>query len=218
MPVYKTINFSDLITRPLRFFVELYQSVHTDFGVLSNPIFTDPQARKDFEDLSVAIFNHLMDIFSPNPSKTAQTRLESIVAAKDHDILILSLFKALGEYFGKALKQELSRLGSLTVNNITITPRPPNPIYEKLPHPVRKERAGITITEVTDMFQSISFLEERSPRVKLLNKDQETAKKLKRTNTYLKKAVDALKIAVYNRKVTEKSKVNKQPSLCDIKS
>ena len=195
MPVYKIIDLSSLIANRLQFFADLYQSVRDNFGVLSNPIFTDPQARKDFEDLSADIFSCLTKIFPPNPSKTAKTKLESIIDTNNHDLLTLSLFKALVEYLGRAHKQE-SRFGFLTANNITITPRPPNPIYEKLPNPVRKENAGITINEITDMFRSISFLEEGSPRVKLLNKDKKTAKKLKQTNTYLEKAVENLRIAV----------------------
>lgn len=133
----------DLLDKPLEFLVQLYEmfgDVGT-FNKATNKIFTTPSEKKAFLRLTDRLHSNIVKIFQPHGDMNHKAILRTIVETHYDDnyyTLCLSLFKAIGEYFIGYRMGALKNLKELgRFDNITVTIKPPNPIYKSLGNSVR---------------------------------------------------------------------------------
>lgn len=190
------IDVEGLLSTPLQLFCCLYQKIKKDFNRISNDFLTKPEMREQLDTLSIYLFKRLCRIYSRTPGfDTAKSEImERIDSIRNTDLLIFSLFLVLSRYIEEKMILRLKAMGAYEYDNLTVTPKPANPIYDFVEDKIRRpEDVGVNIAEFTGLFRKITILEELSPRINLLRPDS----RLKNTNDYLRKRISkGFKIAV----------------------
>jgi predicted amidohydrolase len=202
LPDHRQSKIIELLTKPIQLFAWLYEFIESDYRRISNNFYNNPPARKKIEDLSRQFFESFKKVYSGSFTKNEQA-LDGLAfqircySSNDgnYHILCLSLLKALGEYLASYGRSPLHSLTPLKINNLIITGKPPNPIYEKVKYPVKKEPCS-NIQNISDVFERFSFIREeaiRPFRVEFLKNPS-----FGKTNSFLSQRVisDQLKIAV----------------------
>ncbi len=130
-----------LLGKPLEFFVRLFEMFDdvSVFNQASNKIFTNPSAKESFLRLTASLHGNIVKMLQPQSDMYHKTILQEIVDTHYDDnyhTLCLSLFKAIGEYlvgYRMGALKNLKELGKF--GTITVTIKPPNPIYKSLGNP-----------------------------------------------------------------------------------
>ncbi|HJW87632.1 MAG TPA: nitrilase-related carbon-nitrogen hydrolase [Candidatus Brocadiaceae bacterium] len=163
----------DLLDKPLEFLVRLYEMFDdvSVFNEASNKIFTSPSEKEAFRRLTDSLHGNIVKMFLPHSDMYQKTILHKIVDTHYDDnyhTLCLSLFKAIGEYlvgYRMGALKNLKELGKF--GTITVTIKPPNPIYKSLDNPV-KTSYGTGMHDITDICEKLSFIRETTgPKIRL---------------------------------------------------
>ena len=188
------VVISELLGKPIVYFAKLYGLIRPIFDVISNSIYTNPKARSLFDDLKVQFFRHIQNAASTIPNSKDVEKLQAIIDKykihKHYHVCCLALYSALGRYIVHAYGEEL-RHTSIKVGDITISPKPPNPIHKNAARPL-SPNYGTEIQDIVEIFDHISIIEKTSPEVLLCQDDA-----LESTNVCLRERIrQGLRIAV----------------------
>jgi predicted amidohydrolase len=181
-----------LLENPIQLFGHLYQLLEPQLGTISNSIYTDPVTRFRFNMFSDFFLKGFQQIYSAaaKPQFLGEVKL-AIIKEDDTHLLFVSLFKGVSDYLTLYRKRTLKTLKPTKVHNIIITPKPPNPIHDLLPNPIR-ENYGTGFHDLTDIFKYISVIKETSLKINLIKNDRLTT-----ACSYLKNKIkNGFKIAV----------------------
>jgi predicted amidohydrolase len=181
-----------MLANPVQLFVELYKLLEPQFGAISNSIYTNPAARKQFDRLSDFFQKSFKRIYGAESNTQFLNKIkQAINTEKDNNILCLSLFKGVADYMVLNMKRIRLSLALKKIDGFIITPKPPNPIYDALPKAVR-ERCGTSLHDLTDIFKHISVIKQTNLKINFV-KD----KRFNRTCRYMMGRVEkGFKIAV----------------------
>jgi predicted amidohydrolase len=181
-----------LLENPIQLFGHVYQLLEPQLGTISNSIFIAPNTRFRFNMLSDFFLKIFQKIYSTaaKPQFLGEVKL-TIINEDDIHLLLLSLFKGISDYLTLYRKRSLKTLKPIKVHNIIITPKPPNPIHDLLPNPIR-ENYGTGFHDLTDIFKYISVIKETNLKINFIKNDRLTG-----TCSYLKNKIrNGFKIAV----------------------
>ena len=189
---YVIARLIPLLTEPLQLFAELYKLLEPQFGAISNAIYTDPAARKRFDRLSDFFQKSFKRIFGAESNTQLLNEIKQVLNKEnDNNILCLSIFKGVADYMVLNMKRIRQSLTLKKIDNLIITPKPPNPIYDALPKAVR-EHCGTNLHDLTDIFKHISVIKKTNLKINFV-KD----KKLYKTCRYMMRRIEkGFKIAV----------------------
>ncbi len=182
----------------LKLFGELCELVESEYKAISDPIYTDSEIRRRFYRISTDILRQLKRLPDSSDRGRAAGKLKEIIRRHsdgvDPNLLLLSTFKALGEYLLPNFLNRLKRLDSITAENILITERPANPIYDSAASPVRLV-SGSSPEDITNIFKFIHIIntgKASKPTVSFI-----PIRQIKKTNNYLKRRIqETFRIAV----------------------
>lgn len=195
----KDIDLEKLLSNPLKLFCSLYQYVSKDFERISHPFLTNPDRRKQHNDLSVRVFKCFCKTHPPG-TPVAEEAKKEILAEMDRlgndDLFKFSLYVGLSKFIEERKVGEIKAMGVVEIDGLKISPKPENPIYKYLNEDEkirRPEEVGVNINEFTDIFKKITILEELNPQI-LLKKPNRV---IMETNDYFRKRISkGFKIAV----------------------
>lgn len=181
-----------LLTNPFHLFAELFKFLEPQFGIISNPIYTDYETKSRFDELSEFFFTSFKNIYGAEyNTRYLDGMKRKIKKENDNGLLCLSLFKGLADYMIIYMKKKLKDLEPKKFAGLIITPKPPNPIYDALKNPVR-QHIGTGFHDLTDIFDYISVLKETNLKTNLVK-----SYSLNLTCKYMKRRLrNGLKIAV----------------------
>lgn len=182
----------DLLDKPLCLFVALYEFLEPSYGLISNPIYTNPSARERFDRLSDDLLKNLLKGYSPSNHHHIEKVKHIVAEDSDINLLCLALFRALGQYIGGCKKGSFELMKPEKIGDYIISPKPPNPIYDMLKdsdQSIRKEY-GTGIHDMPEVY--VHIIKKVGLKIDLMKNSV-----IKRTSTYLKKRLEnGLRIAV----------------------
>lgn len=177
---------------PILFFMKLYRLLEAQYRIISNSIDTERSARIRFYELSDFFLESFQKIYKNEFDERTLEEIKKVVNDDTNNNLIcLSLFKGLTDYLTVYRIETLKLLEPVESDGFIVTAKPPNPIYDTLPNPVR-EHCGTSIHDITEIFKYISVIKETGLKINLVKNER-----IKNTCMYLRPRVkQGFKIAV----------------------
>lgn len=194
MPDIEKTKILELLEKPMELFVLLYETIEPPetFQRYTNEFFTNPESNNLFYQLANDIYRNIQELFQSQKDIRVRDRKKDILKdvierhyVANYHILCISLFKAFGEYLAGDRRGTLRYLKNpVKVGNLTVTIKPPNPIYKSMENPVR-EHYGIDMHDITDVCDVFSFIKETAyPKICFLQSDI-----IETTNSHIRRRI-----------------------------
>lgn len=187
----------NLVEKPVELLAWLYHYLEPKFKEILNKTETNAFIKNRERNLREKFLNCFLKAHRSDGGRFPLSGLRKILqdeSGGDKDILYYCIFRALGEYYNRDYRNTINKSRTSVFfqdENVIITKKPENPIYQALPSDVRMRETTGRGERNFEVFKTFSFIKKARPEVYIHNSE-----KIRFTNSLLKKNVGRFKIAV----------------------